>query len=338
MKPILIDALHINTGGALMILNHLVNKLVSREIDFVILKDNRCPKLDSEEKIHKLISLSSDNRTRNNFYKNHQKDFHSILCLGNIPPGMKMPSPVYTYIHNVSILEIPSTYPFQWKIKNILKRYYIKYLAKYTDKWIVQTSHTASLVKKHLPCKGKDIHIFPFYHVNDRMNKTDRNRRTDYTFIGEHTNAKGHEYLLEAWIKLSKTGFDKTLHLTVGSPTFKPEVDKAIKCGAKIVNHGHISFDEVVEVYNMSKAIIYPSLNESFGLGIVEAVESGCDVIGADLPYLHSICSPSLVFKPASADSIVEAVLKYETKENIRKTVLSAKDMADDLINFLISN
>ena len=62
-KPILIDALHINMGGALMILNHLIDHLVARDINFVLLKDNRCPVLRSEGMIKTKVIMSCDERS-----------------------------------------------------------------------------------------------------------------------------------------------------------------------------------------------------------------------------------------------------------------------------------
>jgi len=335
MKPILIDALHINMGGALMILNHLVNKLVEGKTDFVLLKDNRCPLLQSEKHIDRIEIMPADYKSRNRYYRHHRNEFHSVLCLGNIPPYIKMPCPVYTYIHNVSLLEIPTTYPLRWRIQCNLKRRFIGYFSKNTDGWIVQTSHTCNLVKKYLPNKNKEIHIFPFYHIPDDMSRIPHAERTDYVFIGEHTNAKGHDHLIKAWQRLGELGFNGRLHLTVGSPTFKPVVDKAIKSGAKIINHGHIEFDKVITLYNSSKALIYPSLNESLGLGVVEAISAECDVIGCDLPYLHSICNPSEVFNPSDPDSIISAVMRYENCKTRKRTVLTISDKADELIDYL---
>lgn len=337
MKPILIDALHINMGGALMILNHLVNRLTARNIDFVLLKDIRCPILQSEKCIPNIVVLPSSSKNRYKFYLNNRNNFRSVLCLGNIPPCIKLSVPVYTYIHNVSILKIPDNYPVFWKIKNALKKEYIKFYAKNTSNWIVQTSNTANLVKKYLPCKNKQIMIYPFYHIPNDINKIPWRQRKDYVFIGEHTYAKGHEYLVEAWRILSNQGFKGTLHLTVASNDFKGIIEKAVHNGTDIINHGRIDFNEVVNLYNQSKAIIYPSLNESLGLGIIEAIEAGCDVIGSDLPYLHSVCNPSKTFKYGDVDSIVNAVLEYE-KYSGERTTLKTRDMSDELITLLDNN
>ncbi len=335
MKPILIDALHINMGGALMILNYLIDHLINRHINFVLLKDIRCPQLRSEHEIKNIEIMASSIRERNRYYKRHKKDFSTVLCLGNIPPCIKMDVPVHTYIHNVSLLKIPKDNPLFIKLLNYLKRAYIRYYAKNTNTWIVQTDNTKNIVSETLPCKTQRILVYPFYYIPKDINRQPIKDRNDYIFVGEHTKAKGHEYLVDAWIKLHQLGFDRKLHLTVSTPHFVKTILKAQQQGAQIINHGYVDFGEVIKLYNLSKATIYPSLNESLGLGIIEAIEAGCDVIGCDLPYIHTVCIPSETFVSRNSDSIVEAVLRYENN-SCPVTILKIKDMVEELIDFLI--
>lgn len=334
MKPILIDALHINMGGAYMILNHFVTRLVANRISFTLLKDVRCPRLNDENHITNLIVMSSDLKSRYDFYKSHKYDFRSVLCLGNVPPPIKLNVPVHTYIHNVSLLMIPKDNTLFQKMSNRLKRTYIRWYSKNTDTWIVQTSNTANLVNKYINKRQLPIKIYPFYHIPNELKKHPSSRRKDYVFVGEYTGAKGHEYLIEAWVKLAQMGIKSTLHLTVSTPNIAALINEAIAKGAYIVNHGYVPFSQVMDLYKISKATVYPSLNESLGLGIIEAAEAGCDVIGCDLPYIYSICKPSETFEQRNSDSIVKAVVKYENN-NSPKTILSIRDTADSLIKFM---
>lgn len=335
-KPILIDALHICMGGGFNLLDYLVDNLIEIGVNFVLLKDIRCPKLKSEEKIRNLIVSSTDNKSRNKYYRTHRNDFCSVLCFGNIPPCIHLDVPVHTYLHNVSLLKIPSDYGICQKMKSFLKKIYIRHLSLNTDTWIVQTSNTANLVKDNLLKGEQKIEIFPFFRIPNNMNHIAKSERTDYVFIGDYTSAKGHEYLVEAWEKLSKIGFNHTLHLTVSESHFTKVINSAISHGVKICNHGKISFEEVVELYNKAKATIYPSLNESLGLGIVEALKAGCDVIGCNLPYMTSVCKPSISFQPYSSDSIVEAVLAYESG-TYNESKLIIRDMVKDFIKYLLN-
>lgn len=321
-------------GGALMILNHLVNKLVERNVNFVLLKDERCPELESEKYIRDIVRMSSKTRARNYYYRKNKENFSAVLCLGNVPPAMRLKIPVHTYIHNVSLLQIPKDYPLSWKFKSYLKKIFIRYYSSNTDTWIVQTSHTANLVRKYLPCRNKQLKIYPFYSIAKFGNQTVK-KREDYVFVGEYTNAKGHEYLVEAWKLLAQKGITPKLHLTVSEPKFSKVIEEAINCGANIVNHGYSDRKVVNELYRQSRATIYPSLNESLGLGLVEAAEEGCDIIGSDLPYLYAVCEPSTTFKSCNPYSIADAVIRYEKGEE-PKTRLTITDKADSLIDYLL--
>lgn len=248
-KPILVDALHINMGGGLMILNHLVNTLVSKNVDFVLLKDERCPQLQSEYLLNNIIVLPASYKIRKRFYKEHKEDYRSVLCFGNIPPYVKLNVPVHTYLHNVSLLKIPADYPFSKKLRSFVKKTVLRYYAKNSTDWIVQTSNTANLVKLHLAKTQQQILQYPFYYVPSGMNVSSVDQRKDYIFVGNHTSAKGHEYLVDAWTKLAKLGFNATLHLTVSDSFFSAVIEEAKKKGAKIINHGQISFDKVIELF-----------------------------------------------------------------------------------------
>lgn len=311
-KPILIDALHICMGGGLMILNYLINNLVNRKVDFVLLKDIRCPKLQSEDKINNIEVLPSSFKSRYNYYRLHKDDFRTVLCFGNIPPYIKLDVPVHTYMHNVSLLKIPKDYSFRRKAMAYIKKVILIHYRKNTSNWIVQTSNTRNLVDSILKRPEQKVFEYPFFHIPKELHDNSVEKKKDYVFIGDYTNAKGHEYLVEAWGKLSRLGMNPTLHLTVSDPTFRQYIKAAQAKGANIVNHGLIPFDEVISLYHKSKAIIYPSLNESLGLGIIEAMAAGCDVIGCDLPYLHSVCMPSETFAPCNSQQIADAVIKYE--------------------------
>lgn len=334
---IFIDSLYINNSGGLRLLEYLIRFLQQRNISFHLLADKRCEGLfDMVNVEYKEASLI--NRYR--YYKNLDKNYSAVLCFGNIPPSKDVNVPVYTYFHNINLLTLAESYSFKAKMVSWLKRQVFRYFKNNTDFWLVQTSNTAHELVCHLHEKNQRVKIFPFYELPPELTqKENEEHGEDYVFVSNYTGAKGHEELLESWRMLHKSGIDKTLHLTV--PFEKhPFVDSIIKAqeeGIKVINHGHVSFDKVVNLYHRSKAIIYPSHNESLGLGIIEAVSAGCDVIGADLPYIYAVCNPSVVFNPYSPESIAKAVIEYEGGNTIR-TNLKINNKIDDLVSLIISN
>lgn len=321
-------------GGGLNLLNYLVDSLIKHNMDFVLLRDERCPKLNQEDQIPSVKVLSPSLSIRKSFYQKNKNDFKSILCFGNVPPPIKLTVPVFVYYHNVSLLKIPGDYGVKKKFLSFIKRLYIKNFVGNVDEWIVQTSYTAALLREKIVKDEKSIRILPFYLLPSPEVSSISSQREDYVFIGEYTHAKGHEYLLEAWEILHSKGIDKTLHLTVTDPDFCKRIEEAQSRGVQVINHGHISSSEVADLYAKSKATVYPSLNESLGLGIIEALEAGCDVLGSDLPFMHSVCRPSEVFTPQSPSSIAEAVIRYEQGTSPRSQIL-IKDEIEELIRII---
>lgn len=336
-KPILIDALHITMGGGRGLLDYLVSSLIQRQVVLHLLRDERCSPLKEENIVGRVFVMEDNGNARKKFYKLHRNDYSSVLCFGNIPAPIKMPCPVHTYVHNVNLLRIPKEFSFKMKLMAFLKRQYIRHLSSNTDSWIVQTQFTEDLLRKYMPCKGKQIVQYPFYNLPTDIVSAVKNSEhgEDYVLIGGYTWNRGHEELVEAWGKLAEKGFKKKLHLTVRSTNlFQDVFDEAINKGAVIENHGFIPYEEVLKLYGKCKAIVYPSHGESFGLGIVEAISCGCDVLSSDLPFTYSVCKPSEVFEVGNPEAIAEAVMRYE-KGDCVKSKLTVSDKINDLIDYL---
>ncbi len=334
---LLIDSLYINNSGGFRLLDYLVRTLMQQSIPFFLLADDRCRgRLDY---CQNLQYMKSTMRNRKCFYSKHGADYTVVLCFGNIPAPIKLKVPVYTYYHNINLLTLKEARSKKELIKMWLKRQVFRIYKKNTDLWIVQTTNTANELKRHLHEENNRIRIIPFYELSDQLrNISSFEHGHDYVYISNYTGAKGHETLLEAWKILHQRGFDRTLHLTVynGHLSFNEKIEIAQKQGVMVNNHGLIPFDEVLRLYQQSKVLVYPSHNESLGLGIIEAITAGCDVIGADLPYIHAICTPSAVFNPYSAESIADAIQEYETCK-CSKSELKINNMMHEFLTILLA-
>lgn len=331
---ILIDALYINNSGGLRLLEYLVAELQRKDVDYFLLADSRCNGMFNSCKHVRYMNASM--RERNKFYDTKKGWFSTVLCFGNIPAPVKMDVPVYTYFHNINLLTLAEAYSVNAKVVSWLKRVVFKHYKKNTDYWLVQTSNTSKELVNHLGESPERVKLMPFYELPDGVSEIAKQPHgDDYVFVAVDVPGKSHKELLEAWRILHKRGVDKTLHLTVqnDSPLVE-KIKEAQNEGVKVINHGVIPFPEVFSLYKQSKAIIYPSHNESLGLGIVEAITAGCDVIGSNLPFLHSICKPSGVFNPYSAESIADAVKTYESG-NTKKSELTIYNHIDELVKLL---
>ena len=330
---ILVDSLYINMGGGKGLLDYLCCRLIERNVEFTLLKDARCGRLECEERMSNLVVLNASVKERKVFYTQHRDDYTSVFCFGNVPPPFRLKVPVYTYFHNINMLTLADCRNRKQLLKFWLKRAYIRHYRKNTDEWFVQTSNTSNELIRHLGVSSDKVKLYPFYKL-PKFPEVGIERR-DYIFVGEYSGSKGHDELLEAWRMLHEQGFDLTLHLTVSlGDMFLKKLQDATEQGVHIINHGYMPSDELAKLYVQCKATVYPSFNESFGLGLIEAMEAGCDVLASDLPFTHAVCRPSEVFDPHNPHSIADAVKRYESG-NIKTSELKIHDCVEELIDVI---
>jgi len=87
--------------------------------------------------------------------------------------------------------------------------------------------------------------------------------------------------------------------------------DKVQEHGLKILNVGWVSQTELVELYRQTKALIYPSSFESFGLPLIEARNANLAIIASERDYVRDIVDPEETFDPSSPRSIARAVKRF---------------------------
>lgn len=92
------------------------------------------------------------------------------------------------------------------------------------------------------------------------------------------------------------------LDLTIGAEEFPAVTD------ARVVFRGVLSPAEVIRCYRQCDALAFPSLEESYGLPLVEAMFLGLPILAADRPYARALCGDEAIyFNPNDPLSLAEA-------------------------------
>jgi glycosyltransferase involved in cell wall biosynthesis len=82
-----------------------------------------------------------------------------------------------------------------------------------------------------------------------------------------------------------------------------------------IKNVDRLSPEGCLETYRRVDALFFPSLAESYGLPLVEAMVMGLPVVCADLPYAHWLCADqALYFDPADPAAAREAIAELDRR------------------------
>ena len=161
--------------------------------------------------------------------------------------------------------------------------------------------------------------------------------KNTYLYVSNATPHKNHQRLIDVFCQFyNKYQFGKLI-LTVNKdyPEVLELIESKIKKGYPIENIGFVDRLTLQKKYLSSEFLIFPSLTESFGLGLIEAIECGCKVIGADLPYTYEVCEPSFVFNPYDENSIFHAFEKTLSSQTIKPSLPRIENNINQIISLL---
>jgi len=334
---ILIDALYAYQSGSKVLLDYLIAEFEKKDQTVFYLIDARVPSTSySIKRNNKILFLDASFYKRLNFYRKHKNDFNKIFCFGNVPPPIKITAEVYTFLHQRIYLELPEDLPLLTKLSFIAKTRIVNLLRKNSDFWIVQNKNMQMKLFERLHIPQNNILVLPFYPAIQGNENVERND-LGFLYVSHPFLYKNHFRLIEAFCNF----YDKTkkgkLTLTVDK-SFTELYDfiaEKNKNNYPIHNIGFVKRQELYRYYKENQYLVFPSLSESFGLGIIEAIESGCNVIGADLSYTYEICEPSLVFDPNSTESMTEAFFMATDIKKVKPSVAKITDKMEMLLELL---
>lgn len=316
---ILIDSIYINDGGGLILLKYLVNKLQSRNLDVFYLFDERTKSIfENDSSIKNKEFIKNSHFERKKFYTQYKSNFSHVLCFGNVPPPIKLNAKVFVYFHQLLFLKIPQDFSFKNKLVYKIKQLFLNFYKKNADIWITQSELVQkSLANKYFSGEYSHIKILPFYPPLDFTNNLLLREPNTFFYASNTAPHKNHKNLINAFC--SAYDKEKKGKLIVTVPETSLDICKIINdkvvLGYPLINMGFIDRDKLINLYQSSEYLIFPSLAESFGLGLAEAIDGGCKIIASDLPYTYHVCEPSLTFNPNNQDSIESAIINAMNNE-----------------------
>ena len=300
---ILIDATYVNVGGGIGLLRRLLGELRGRA-EATILRDVRVTDLDTAG--FRVVDAAPSHWARRRFYRDRAAGFTRVLCFGNVPPLRRLAVPTATYFHNLLFCESFPGQRWRERVDLALKMAYIRHYADHSDWFLVQSANMTAALRSAVG--EARIAELPFFASPPVVGHPAHARRWDqFAYVSEAHPHKNHATLLQAWRLLLARGLRPGLHLTVTAayPRIQAEIAELRRAGAEVVNHG---FADPAPIYARCGYQVYPSLVESFGLGLLEAADAGCAVLAADRPYVHAVLRPHAVFDPLSAEALADLV------------------------------
>jgi hypothetical protein len=82
--------------------------------------------------------------------------------------------------------------------------------------------------------------------------------------------------------------------------------------------------------------MIHPSVEESFGLVLIEACQFDLNIITSDLPYVFQIIKPTAVFNPYDLDDIFSVISNYIENYVFKPGKLNVKNELNQLVTLIL--
>lgn len=320
---LIIQASNIHIGGGAVLLSHVIEALIKSKYEALIFVDERYsirsefpewirfvkvkPSVISRLKIEiSFIRLAKA-------YPNVQ-----FLFFGNLPPLFLGHASVYLLFQNLILLKKYSSFSFSLKtrIKQSLERIWLRSQIHRISRVFVQSNTVKNDFISEFP--RANVEVFPFFNFDMNFLSKPKNevfKKYDFIYVASFEPHKNFKNLLVAWSNLYKSGHSlKLLLVTSELGAYENDlIDQLNRKSQIIFVEQQLSRDQLRFAYLQSKALIYPSFAESFGLPLLEARKLNLGIVASDMNYVYEMVTPDEVFDPADVDSIAQAVLRFNT-------------------------
>ncbi|MCK4506791.1 MAG: glycosyltransferase family 4 protein [Candidatus Aegiribacteria sp.] len=216
----------------------------------------------------------------------------------------------------------------------------ITFILEETKAIIVPTEYTANQLCGLYPEVRGKVNVVPLAAGNgfrqDRNSPPESLREalpegaSYFLYVGSAYPRKNLDRVLEAYLAMPEA--QKAEHFLVLLLTgvashlsdFK-ERNRNTLLEPNIIVLGGVSEEELVRLYSSAVAFLFPSLDEGFGLPIIEAMRCGCPVITSNVSCMPEVAGDAAILvDPYSVDDILSA-MKDMVSNPVRRDELRQK-------------
>ena len=260
-----------------------------------------------------------------------------LICPDYVAPVLS-PCRKIVVIHDNLFWKYPQNYPSLWR------KYFIKLiklgLSRNTE--IVTTSIYSKNGLKNVFNNRKITHV---YQSSERVYYDNtKNRSKDYILhIGTFEERKDLLTLVKAF-KLFKENTNSNYKLVLAGSKYingKKQVYKSIKkyilknnLISSIIMPGYIKKKQAIHYYNKAFSYVFPSIDEGFGIPLIEAMRARVPVICSDIEIFREIGNDSVIyFKKKDENDLYDKLKLIFTSRNIKESLISKGNKRANLFN-----
>ena len=141
-------------------------------------------------------------------------------------------------------------------------------------------------------------------------------------YVGNAHPHKNVEGLIKTYLVLKEKYKTLKLILAGSDHYFWQRIKKEFQV-PDVVYMGRISDEELVNYYRNARCFVMPSLEEGFGIPILEAMSFSCPVVSSDAGSLPEVGGDAaLYFDPGNPDDMVEKISQVLDDEKLRQELI----------------
>jgi glycosyltransferase involved in cell wall biosynthesis len=187
------------------------------------------------------------------------------------------------------------------------------------DLLIAVSAFTASQIEAYLQVPESRIRVI--HHGVIRRKLPDVPREKIVLCVGAIQRRKNQAMLIRAFRALPK---DWTLVLAGSQGYEAAEAVAEAASSDRIRITGYLADDQLGEWYARASIFAFPSLDEGFGMPVLEAMDAGIPVIAGDCSALPEVCGDAAErIDPLNEDDLASALLKLATDEARRAELVA---------------
>lgn len=225
-----------------------------------------------------------------------KSDVTGLLSFGNFSFGCEN-IPSVALLHHPYLVddELYSNLPLLSKFVEFLKRRIFIKTVKSCKKIIVQTENMQSLYLKKYGQLNSNVVVIPnpvagqFEGSNNPNRNFDKNDITLF-YPSRFYPHKNHQQALDLALRAKERKLPLKVFVTINPciPGASSLLNKAKKI-SNFVNLGELSQEALLPLYNQATYMFFPSLSETYGNPLAEAMIVDLPVIAPDMGYSHSV-------------------------------------------------
>lgn len=286
-----------------------------------------------------------------------------LHCTSNTAP-VNLGMPLVTTLHDIIYMESISIFKkggtWYQKLGNMYRRWNVPKVVKKSDKIITVSKFERNRIGEFFNIPADNDRLVAIYNgVTEHFRKIDDQSELNRVkhlyklpenflfFLGNTDPKKNTPGVLKAFSDyLKKTGDDMYLVMLDYEESSLNKIlsdigDKNLR--SRILLTGYVVNTDLPAIYNLCKIFLYPSLRESFGIPMLEAMRCGVPVITSNTSSMPEVSGDAAyIVDPYKPEEITDGIIELLNNEQLREELVekgikrsqkfSWKNMAKDVL------